>query len=129
MHATNNSLCPSKSGHGGHMGLTINAWTRPPMMPTRRTFRLFGMGRVVALPGERGIHVRCRAPRFADDDDPVELLALGLVKVHYLQARRSFDAIKNFLLREGLVQGQSSAVPSPSVVLQVSPRGRRRQLG
>lgn len=94
-----------------------------------QNFSAFWDGGVIALPGERGFHVRCRAPRFADDDDPVELLALGLVKVHCLQARRSFDAIKNLLLREGLVQGQPSAVPSPSIVLQVFPSGRRRQLG
>ena len=51
------------------------------------------------------IRRRAGPTSFADEDDSVELLALGLVEVHDLQSHRRLHAVEDLLLCESQVEG------------------------
>ena len=60
--------------------------------------------RLVSPPYERRNHLLPVVPSFADDDDAIELLSLGLMHRHDLHAGRIVDAAKNLVLRESEVE-------------------------
>ncbi|MNY71149.1 hypothetical protein D3C86_2094270 [compost metagenome] len=71
--------------------------------PHTQDFAAFRMWHLILSPNEGRLYSGSRAPYFSDDDNSIELLPLGLVKVHQLEPNRRLDTIQDLLLCEGLV--------------------------
>lgn len=63
-----------------------------------------GVRWIIATPNEGRVNIGPGSPRFANNDDPIELLALRFVNVHDLQAVGRFCTIKDLFLSKRLVK-------------------------
>ena len=71
--------------------------------PHAQDFAAFRMWCLISSPNEGRLYSGSRAPCFSDNDNSIELLTLGLMKVHHLEPGRSLDTIQNLLLCKGLI--------------------------